>query len=363
MNLVQIVPGLLPRVDGIGDYALQLARRLRENRNIITTFVVADPTWEGGAVEGFQAFRIPSRTPEGFLNAIVECEQSVSSKSLPLLLHFSPYGYQKRGYPLWLQRTLEGWDEVRKGTLNIVFHELEVHSSRPWSSAFWVSPLQRSMISHIAKLGYFQYTNAEFYRHSLEKWGSGRVSLIPNFSTIGEPATNPPFAERQKDIVVFGRGGQRKANYERGSDVLASLCRAVGAERIIDIGEPIPGNDVSKIEGFPIVRCGRLEAEAVNKWMARSLGSFITYPVPLLPKSSVHAVSCAHGAIPFVFDNQKKEFSCPGLIAGVDYIALRRARDQESLPPLEQLSDAVFKSYQSRNSWSAAEVVADHIFG
>jgi hypothetical protein len=363
MNLIQIVPGLLPRVDGIGDYAMQLARRLRERHQITSSFVVADPDWQGGEVEGFYATKVDARSPQGFLDAVLRCEQHVQSKSVPLLLHFSPYGYQKRGYPLWLQRTLEGWQEHRPETLNIVFHELEVHSLRPWSSAFWVSPLQRNLISHISKLGRFQYTNAEFYRHDLEKWGSGRVSLIPNFSTIGEPSSNPPFAERRNDVIVFGRGAQRKANYKRGSDVLASLCRLIGAERIIDIGEPIPGDTTSDIEGFPIIRCGRLEADAVNQWMAKSVASFITYPVPLLPKSSVHAVSCAHGTIPFVFDNQKKELSCPGLVSGEDYIALSRGVVKPNLPPLDRLSATVYNNYQARNSWSAAESVAKYIFG
>jgi len=363
MNLIQIVPGLLPRVDGIGDYAMQLARRLRERHKISTSFIVADPTWEGGEVEGFYAAKVATRTSQGLLDAIVRCEQQIQSEFVPLLLHFSPYGYQKRGYPLWLQRTLEGWNGQRRDTLNIVFHELEVHSSRPWSSAFWVSPLQRNLIGHIAKLAKFQYTNAEFYRHDLEEWGSGRVTLIPNFSTIGEPSTNPPFEGRRKDVVVFGRGAQRKANYKRGSDVLGALCRLIGAERIIDIGEPIVGDTTPDIEGFPIIRCGRLAADEVNQWMATSVASFITYPVPLLPKSSVHAVSCAHGTIPFVFDNQAKELSCPGLVSGEDYIALSRDKGQPDLPPLDQLSEVVYNNYQARNSWSAAESVARHIFG
>lgn len=363
MNLIQIVPGLFPRVDGIGDYALQLARRLREGHGIESSFVVADPTWQGGEVEGFYATEVASRTAEAFLDSIIRCGQTNVSELTPLLLHFSPYGYQKRGYPLWLQRTLSRWNHDRPGTLNIVFHELEVHSSKPWSSAFWVSPLQRNLIRHIAKIGSFKYTNAEFYRHNLEGWGSGRVTLIPNFSTIGEPASNPVFAQRRRDVIVFGRAAQRKANYKRGGDVLASICRSIGAERIIDIGEPIAGDAAPDIEGFPIIRCGRLEATAVNQWMASSVASFIAYPVPLLPKSSVHAVSCAHGTIPFVFDNQEKELSCPGLVNGEDYVALSRNASQANLPALDQLSATVFNNYQSRNSWSAATNVAKHIFG
>ncbi len=363
MNFIQIVPGLYPRVDGIGDYALQLARRLREKHDVISSFVVADPMWQGGDVDGFYATGVRSRTARGLVETIARCEHRSGTELTPLLLHFSPYGYQKRGYPLWLEHTLEGWDERQFKTLNIVFHELEVNCWRPWSSAFWISALQRNLISHVAKLGQFQYTNTEFYRQDLEKWGAGRVSLIPNFSTVGEPAVNPPFASRRNDVIVFGRAAQRKANYQRGSVALASLCRMIAAERIIDIGEPIAGDTRTDIEGFPIIRCGRLDAQAVNHWMASSVASFIAYPIPLLPKSSVHAVSCAHGTIPFVFDNQKKELSCPGLVNGEDYIALTSGGIQPFTPRLDQLSEIVFNNYQARNSWAAAARVAKHIFG
>jgi hypothetical protein len=362
MNLIQIVPGLLPKFDGIGDYAMQIARRLRQRHQINSSFIVADPLWQGGDVEGFYATNIDSRTSESLMDAVYKCEQVVQAASVPLLLHFSPYGYQKRGYPLWLQRALEQWTPSQQTTLNTVFHELEVHSSKPWSSAFWVSPFQRTLIRHIAKLGNFRYTNAEFYRHDLEEGGAGRISLIPNFSTVGEPDELPLFEERAMDVVVFGRGAQRAANYARGSDVLASLCRLIGAKRIIDIGEPIADHNVTSIQGFPIVRCGILKVEEVNRWMAKSVASFIAYPVPLLPKSSVYAVSCAHGIIPFIFDDQKRELSCPGLVEGEDYIALSRSASKLNLPPLDVLSATVFNKYQVRSSKVAADSIAQHIF-
>jgi hypothetical protein len=363
MNLIQIVPGLLPKFDGIGDYAMQIARRLRENHGITSAFIVADPSWDGGEVEGFYATKIASRSSRDLLEAVGKCERSVNSESMPVLLHFSPYGYQTRGYPLWLQRTLKQWQRLRPGTMNIAFHELDVHCSRPWSSAFWVSPLQRNLIGHVAKVEGFKYTNAEYYRQQLESWGSGRIALIPNFSTTGEPAVLPPMTERRRQVVVFGRGAQRKANYARGSDVLASACRLIDAEAIIDIGESIAGDDRTDIEGFPIVRCGRLEVAEVNRWMATSVASFIAYPVPLLPKSSVYAVSCAHGTIPFIFDNQEKELSCPGLVCGEDYIPLSRRISKLDLPPLDILSSRIHKNYQARSSAAAAKQIAMNIFG
>jgi hypothetical protein len=363
MNLIQIVPGLLPKFDGIGDYAMQIARRLRESHGVHTSFIVGDPAWDGGEVEGFFATKVGARTCRGLLDALEQCERNAGKNSIPALLHFSPYGYQVRGYPLWLQRSLEKWQARTPDTLNVVFHELDVHCFRPWSSAFWVSALQRNLIRHVAKIGSLKYTNTEYHRSQLETMGSGRIKLIPNFSTLGEPSLLPPFSERQNNVIVFGRGDQRKATYARGSDVLSSLCRRLKVERIIDIGEPIVGGTTAQIDGVPIFRCGRLEVEEVNRWMSMSIASFIVYPVPLLSKSSVYAVSCAHGTIPFIFDNQKAELSCPGLVPDEDYVAVKHNSTDIVLPRLDLLSATVFNNYQARNSSAASGKIARHLFG
>jgi hypothetical protein len=362
MNLIQIVPGLLPRFDGIGDYAMQIARRLRENHGIHTSFIVGDPAWVGGEVEGFFATKVGSRSCDALLEAVKRCERTVGADNIPALLHFSPYGYQVRGYPLWLQRTLERWQMQEPNTLNIAFHELDVHCSRPWSSAFWVSPLQRNLIRHIAKTGNFVYTNTAQHLRQLKRLAGRQMALIPNFSTLGEPAIWPPFAKRLRQILVFGRGAQRKANYARGSDVLSSLCRHIGAEKIIDIGEPID-DAKTNIDGIPIVSCGRLEAGEINKWMSTSMASFIAYPLPLLDKSSVFAVSCAHGAVPFIFDHSKAELACPGLLPGQDFITLKYRSSEVVLPRLDLISGRIFNDYQARSSAAAAGKIAMNIFG
>jgi hypothetical protein len=234
---------------------------------------------------------------------------------------------------------------------------------RPWSSAFWVSPLQRNLIKHLMKTGGFKYTNTEEHRRQLENLGFGRMALIPNFSTMREPSVLPSFSKRGNDVIVFGRSDQRRVTYARGSDALSSLCRYLRLKRIIDIGDPIEGDTKTHIDGVPIIRCGRLQVEAINRWMSTSVASFIGYPVPMLCKSSVYAVSCAHGAIPFICDSQGAQRSCPGLIAGEDYVAMARYGGGVELPRLDLLSAKVFSNYQARSSTSAARKIANYIFG
>ena len=205
MLLVQIVTGLPPFIDGIGDYALQLARQLRLRHGILSSFVVCDPAWNGGMVDGFPARKIETRTKAGLFAGIEAARATFAGQQIQLLLHSQPYGYAKRGAPLWLAQACEEWDKREPHTLNIVFHELKVTGAPLWSSGFWVAPFQKWIAVRLGKLGMFRYTNTEENRSLLESWGVGRVPLLFNCSSTIEPRTNPPFSERRRDMIVFGR--------------------------------------------------------------------------------------------------------------------------------------------------------------
>jgi hypothetical protein len=363
MNLIQLVSGLPPNIDGIGDYALQLARRLRENHSINTSFIVADPRWNGGPVEGFHAIGLPQRTAKNYLDAIERSREVFPAEDYAVLIHFSPYSYQLRGYPRWLERSLKVLRTRPSTRVHIIYHELDWTDLNPLRSGFWLSPLQRRLIRRVNRLVDIQYTNTELHRRKLEDGGSGRVTLIPNFSTLGEPRTNPSFAGRQNYLTVFGRSAQRQWTYKHGRNALRSLCARLRIERIVDIGSPIEDDITPDIGGVPIVRCGRLEPDQINHWMATTVASFMYYPIPFLTKSSVHAVSCAHGTIPFVFDDQPKDHSCPGLVTGEDFFPVKNDSSELVLPPLGELSSVVHRNYQARASFAAAETVARYLLG
>ncbi len=61
-NVYSIVPRLPPAIDGVGDYALNLARQLRKDFNIQTHFIVGNPTWSGASeIKGFPVTHICDR--------------------------------------------------------------------------------------------------------------------------------------------------------------------------------------------------------------------------------------------------------------------------------------------------------------
>jgi len=361
MQLIQIVPGFPPKVDGIGDYALQLARRLRRDQSIETTFLVADPDWQGGNHDAFPVCRLGSRTPEALLEAIIELEAKAGTSSLPILAQFSVYGYEKRGCPFWF---IDGLDELRQkrhNALCVAFHELENSSSKPWSSVFWLTRIQRGLIKRLAHMADYSYTNTDVYRRKLESWGATNTELIPNFSTLGEVRNYPPFDRRHMDMIVFGRPAQRLWTYERGGHVLGPLCRLMGVERILDIGQPLRHAALETIDGIPVVRLGLLSEQEVGARMSTSVGSFMEYPISLLTKSSVHAASCSFGLIPFVFHKRENARSCPPLVEGEDFIPVTPDVRGIKLPSLENLSRKVFDNYQRRSSREAARAIAQQL--
>ena len=96
-TVISIVPRLPKAIDGVGDYALNLARQLRKDFNIQTQFIVGNPEWKGELeIEGFSISQVIDSNSNQ-LTALLECD-----RTSPVLLHYVGYGYAKRGCPVWL---------------------------------------------------------------------------------------------------------------------------------------------------------------------------------------------------------------------------------------------------------------------
>ncbi|MDX6500275.1 MAG: hypothetical protein QOG23_3535 [Blastocatellia bacterium] len=90
-SIVAIVPRLLPVVDGVGDYALRLARGLQNDFGLETQFSVGDPRWSGpDRVEEFAVTRLRERTVGHLPNALP------AESRATLLLHYGGYAYAAR---------------------------------------------------------------------------------------------------------------------------------------------------------------------------------------------------------------------------------------------------------------------------
>ncbi len=326
MELIQIVPILPPALSGVGDYALLLARELRDAQNVQTRFLVGDPAWatHEAAAAPFPARALPGRTSGTLLRALETEEAAGGGPPGAVLLHYVGYGYAHRGCPFWLVAAAERWKRARPGRrLVVLFHEL--YATGPvWSSVFWTGPFQKNLAARLGRAADARRMTTALaagqLRTLLGRPGAdAAIDATPVFSTLGEPAAPPPLAMRRRQIVVFGSRAWRQDVYTRGMADLTDACRRLEIECVVDVGAPlaaVPGGGLP----VPLEVAGPLPAAQASALFADSLAGYFSYPVPSLAKSTIFAAYCAHGMVPLTTPDNCQP-NPDGLAAGTHFLA------------------------------------------
>lgn len=292
-EILQLVPTLPPPPEGVGTYALALAGALAEHCGIASRFVVCDPGWRGAASVG--RYPIESRQASDLVRAI-EAAQADGTTSV-LLAHYVGYGYAERGCPVWLVDGLERWlDCDPNHRLVTQFHEVWA-TAPPWRSSFWLWPLQRWLVKRLARRSRALVTSLESSAAAITALRpGGELSVLPIFSTVGEPENVPELGERAARLVLFGGAGRRARAYGSLRPLLEAVCRACEVEEVVDVGPPVaPGADLA---GRPIRQLGVLPATEVSRVLLTARVGFVACPSRVLAKSTVFAAYAAHGLAP-----------------------------------------------------------------
>jgi hypothetical protein len=264
-----------------------------------------------------------------------------------VILHYSGYGYAKRGAPLWLLRRLrEARPRVR--AFGVFFHELYADGP-PWSSAFWLSPLQRYITAELATLADFWLTNREGSARWLNAHAPPRLHrVLPVFSNLGEGGVHD--GDRRAAVVVLGGAALRAGTYQAAGDALFDWVRQAGFE-LHDVGPPLadPALAAKLAERGAVVH-GRVEADEAARLLSASTYGVLAYPVAYAAKSGVFAAYCAHAV-------------CPVLLS-------RRSGVHDGLTPRHYLSSldamtpdlpAAWRIGQAANAWYAPHAVQRHL--
>lgn len=235
LKIIQIVPRLPPTIDGIGDYALQLACQLRHHFQIDTHFVVGDPQWLGNSeIEGFKISQVNRCSP-------TDIQSQLQPPTATILLHYVGYGYAQKGCPWWLIKGLQRWRHNHsQGKLITMFHEIAALGRPIWTSAFWLSRLQLSLAKSLVKISDRLVTSKQSYAHMLEALSNhqhGNIPHLPVFSTVGELPQLLPLVQRQRRAVIFGGWANRERAYHQSYPQLAYACQRLNLTAIWDIGE------------------------------------------------------------------------------------------------------------------------------
>ncbi len=301
-HVTSIVPRLPPAIDGVGDYALNLARQLRKDFNIQTHFIVGNTKWNGAAeIDGFPVSQVSvgvadrrHHSPDALLTLLS------SDRSSSILLHYVGYGYAQRGCPIWLVNGLQRWKSLfPKRSLLTMFHEVYA-SGLPWTSSFWLSPLQKNLAARLAQMSDRCITSKQFYAEIIAHISRGKhhqIPFLPVFSNIGEPDKVLPLSERQQRLVIFGGVANRARVYRESQAVLEYVCQRLNIKEIWDMGTPTEVI-LSSITQIPILEIGQQSAEKVSDILADSVAAFSNYNPDFLAKSTIFASYCAHRLLP-----------------------------------------------------------------
>jgi len=305
MRIIQIVPRLPPKIDGVGDYAYCLAQQMRQDFGIQSDFIVGDPNWGGPPdLDGFPVTRLDLRST-GALSSLLKQQPSSI-----ILLHYVGYGYNKRGCPLWLVQGLEDWKHSNQNTyLVTMFHEISA-SGPIWTSTFWLSSWQRYLAGGLVRVSDRLVTSKQLYAKILQKVVARQTShlydghklpilALPVFSNVGEPDTLLPLTSRDRPLVVFGGATSRFRVYKYCQMTLKQVCQKLRIEHIFDIG-PTVKLDLLALTNLPIQVLGEQPLSDVSRMLANSLVGFIDYPTDFLGKSTIFASYCAHGMLPVI---------------------------------------------------------------
>ncbi|HEY9850409.1 MAG TPA: hypothetical protein V6D28_13165 [Leptolyngbyaceae cyanobacterium] len=355
MNIISIVTGLPPTTDGVGDYALNIARQLRQYFGIETHFIVGNPLWDGAIdIERFPVHQVTEHSIESLLYALKNNSEQIST----VLLHYVGYGYAKRGCPFWLINGLQKWRSVNKDhSLLTMFHEL--YASGPiWASSFWLSSVQKNLAVRLSRISDRCLTSEERYAQLLHQFTLGKQASIPNlpvFSNIGEPEQVPPLAQRPRKLVVFGSGSNRQRVYQRSLASLKRCCQELEIEEILDVG-PLINLDFSSINGIPVVKTGKRTAQEISTILLSSIAGFFDYNTEYLAKSTIFAAYCAHGLIPIGIFYSDLEFN--GLSAGKHYWLEDRPTGRLNLEVAQAIANNAHAWYQTHNLSVHAQIFA-----
>jgi hypothetical protein len=354
-TVIAIVPRLPPAIDGVGDYALNLARQLRKDFNIQTHFIVGNSTWQGAAeIEGFTISQIIDNSANILVNVL-----SNYHSSSPVLLHYVGYGYAKRGCPVWLVDGLQRWKSLYpKSNLVTMFHEISA-SGPPWTSAFWLSSLQKDLAARLTKLSDRCITSTQDYAEKLYKLAANQkfdIISLPVFCTIGELDYAPPLVNRTKRLVIFGHKNSRTQVYQECLTPLQQICQSLNIQEICDIGAST-GLVLSDMIGIPCVEKGITEAAEISKIFKDSIVGFLNFPPPTyLAKSTIFAAFCAHGLIPCMVSGSKTPID--GLESGKHYFSTSNQISQISLEIGQQIANNAYNWYQNHSLSAQAKVFA-----
>src|SRR5262245_5866022 len=359
-TLIQVVPRRTAEPSGVADYALALARALGAYGGADTVFLSGTPTADAMPVEDeWKTVCVPKRQAQILADTVQLLSTETNARAV--VLHFSGYGYQKRGVPAWLVQGLRIWSR-RAGRVPLltIFHELYA-TGRPWQSAFWASPLQKQIARSILKLSSAAITTSDLHRKRLSEWRGGdatKITAMPVFSNVGEPGCECAPCARTAAAVVFGLVGVENVIFGIYRSEVERIISALGIDKIFDVGPRLSAMPRT-LAGAPVISKGVLPQGAVSELLQRARFGFVAFPVDFLAKSGRFAAYAAHGVVPIVLSEKQGVFD--GLQPARHFLDGLRLATGTGAQDLASIQRELFSWYTSHSLKVQADVLVNSI--
>ena len=303
-KILQIVPRVPGGLDGVGDYALTIASKLRVKFGVTTVFATPE---------------ISSVTNAGGFE-VRPLNQSFGAKEFDrVILHYVNYGYQKRGVPFGLLSILRQMRRRHSFKLLTIFHELYA-SGPPWRSEFWLQPIQIHITRSIACLSDNCIVSSENFFSELHRLVPDvRTLLHPTPSGLEEPSLSPEqIAKRDPHRwVIVGGTVLAERSLRSFARAIALIPESIAPRALIVLG----GNENSVVRSLlaDLVRSPRrhsawrgiecdyrprIAASEASDALSTCSYAWIDYfhqpdvETSVVLKSSAFAAACAHAVIP-----------------------------------------------------------------
>jgi hypothetical protein len=315
-NVLQIVPKIPGDRDGVGDYALGLAKILSTDFGITTSFVVAS-----------------------------ELESSRKNHE-HVILHYVNYGYQKRGVPFGLLSSLRNLRRNSRGRFVTVLHEL--YASGPaWRSAFWLQPFQRYIARSIARISDVCLVSSETMLHQLRAlWPDVCAEVQPVFSNFGEPSLSDQFSKRDPHRwVICGGTALIERSLRSFRAILNRIPEFLSPRELFVLGgsdNPVTRSLLADLANVRVDYRPQIDAEEASQVISTCSFGWLDYfhrpdvPSDVILKSSAFGAMCAHGVIT-VFPHRGSPIAIGGdalpgpYFMDAQFVELPAANDREKI--------------------------------
>lgn len=291
-RVLHILPRVPPSTCGVGDYAWLLARAMRDQHGIASSFLSAGTTWIEPIGTEFPVERLPFLTTSSLTGWMGD----FAGRFDAAVLHVSPYGYQKRATPFWLA---SAWRQISRSenrpVMMAMFHEL--YASGPiTTSTFWLQPFQKVILRSLARASDVVRTNRQPYAEWLKKipnLARPEVTVMPVFSNFGEPQNLPPLRQRPEAMILFSSGIHGGGTPSEAVSRATRLCVRFGLKTLHIIGGPKP--ELAEVDGICLRHQAFVPTEEASDLFLQCRMAYTGYHPLYFGKSTILAAFAAHG--------------------------------------------------------------------